>query len=180
MGSNGSGKSTLIRCITGQIPYTGYARLGPSIRVSALSQEADDLPRQSSVLDVFRSRTEMHEDEARMYLHKFLFSGDEVFKPVGILSYGQRAKLALAILVLNDSNFLLLDEPTSHMDMPAIEAIESTIAQYQGPLLVVSHDCYFLESIGVTRVEVLAEGCLQQVETVEDYAGALIGAAQRN
>jgi translation initiation factor RLI1 len=79
------------------------------------------------------------------YLHRFLFTGQEVFQLVRTLSYGQRAKLALAILILSDANFLVLDEPTSHLDMPAMEAIERALAGYGGALLVISHDRYFIE-----------------------------------
>jgi ATPase subunit of ABC transporter with duplicated ATPase domains len=169
LGENGSGKSTLLRCIAGILPYRGSIKLGPSIRLGYLSQENEELPLQSSVLDVFRSRTEMHEDEARTYLHKFLFTGTEVFKSVGTLSYGQRSKLALAILILSGANFLVLDEPTSHMDMPALTAIESALAEFDGPILVVSHDRYFLDRIGVARVEVMSGGVLHAVDGIEAY-----------
>lgn len=169
LGENGSGKSTLLRSIAGTLSYRGSIRLGPSIRPGYLSQEGEELPLDKTVLEVFRSRTEMYEDEARTYLHKFLFAGDETLKPVRALSYGQRSKLALAILILSGANFLVLDEPTSHMDMPALEAIERSLAQYEGPLLVVSHDRYFLERIGITRSEVMEEGTLHPVETLDAY-----------
>lgn len=175
MGENGSGKSTLLRCVTGHMAYPGQmasegsVRIGPSVRAGLLSQESEELPLDRSVLEVFRSRTEMYEDQARTYLHKFLFTGQEVFKPVGALSFGQRSKLALAMLILSDANLLLLDEPTSHLDMPALEAIEDALAQYQGPLLLISHDRYFVERVGITRVEVLADGRLHAVEGVEEY-----------
>jgi ATPase subunit of ABC transporter with duplicated ATPase domains len=169
LGENGSGKSTLLRCIEGRIPYGGAIKLGPSIRAGYLSQENEELPLRSSVLDVFRSHTEMHEDEARTYLHKFLFAGNEVFKAVETLSYGQRSKLALAMLILSGANFLVLDEPTSHMDVPALAAIESALAEFEGPILVVSHDRYFIERIGVTRVEVMEGGKLHAVDSVEAY-----------
>jgi ATP-binding cassette subfamily F protein 3 len=169
VGENGSGKTTLLRCITGEHPFTGSIRLGSSIRVAMLSQEQSELPLDRTVLDVFRSRTEMHESEARTYLHKFLFSGPEVLKPVSALSYGQRAKLALAILILSDANFLILDEPTSHMDMPALEAIEEALTDYLGPLLVVSHDRTFLEHIGVNRVLAMERGRVEEIDDVADY-----------
>ena len=90
MGENGSGKTTLLRCIAGDISHAGTLRLGPSIRMGMLSQESEGLPLDDTVLSVFRSRTSMHEDEARTYLHRFLFTGADVFKPVRALSYGQR------------------------------------------------------------------------------------------
>lgn len=169
LGENGSGKSTGLRCIAGTVPYKGAVRRGPSVRVGLLSQEAEELPLDRSVLDIFRSRTEIYESDARTYLHKFLFTGEEVFKPVRALSYGQRAKLALAILILSDANFLVLDEPTSHMDMQALEKIERALQQYTGPLLLVSHDRYFVERLGINRFEVLEDGRLHGVETLEEY-----------
>jgi ATP-binding cassette, subfamily F, member 3 len=169
LGENGSGKSTLLRCIAGRVPYTGELRLGPSVRMGVLSQENEDLPLDVAVLDAFRARVEMHESDARTYLHKFLFAGAEVLKPVRALSYGQRSKLALAILILSDANFLILDEPTSHMDMPALEAIEDALAEYLGPLLLVSHDRAFVEALGVTRLEVMEGGLLHVVESMEVY-----------
>lgn len=172
MGGNGSGKSTLVRCIGGACPYTGTIRLGASVRIGTFAQEQENLPRERSVLEIFRARTEMYESEARSYLHKFLFSGREVLKPVSALSYGQRAKLALAILVLSDANFLVLDEPTSHLDMPALEAVEGALAEYRGPMLLISHDRYFVERLGVTRVEVMRDGVLHPVDGVSDVDAA--------
>jgi len=169
MGENGAGKSTLLRCVTGRMAYQGAVRIGPSVRAGLLSQESEELSPDHSVLEVFRSRTEMYEDQARTYLHKFLFTGQEVFKPIRALSFGQRSKLALAMLILSDANLLLLDEPTSHLDMPAMEAIEDALAQYQGPLLLISHDRYFIERVGIARVEVLSDGRLHAVESVEEY-----------
>ena len=169
LGQNGCGKSTLLRCLTGAIPYAGRVRIGTSIRLGSLSQEGEELPLDQPVLDVFRAHTEMREDEARTYLHKFLFTGDEVFKQVRALSYGQRAKLALAILILSGANFLVLDEPTSHMDVPALEAVERALMEYHGPLLLVSHDRYFIERIGISRFEVMVGGKLRPVDSLEEY-----------
>jgi ATP-binding cassette subfamily F protein 3 len=173
VGANGSGKSTLVRCITGELPAGGTVTLGESIRLGEMTQEANELPAGHTVLETFRAHTTMFEDEARTYLHKFLFSGDEVLQPTGTLSYGQRTKLALAMLILSDANFLLLDEPTSHLDLPAIEAIENALAGYRGPLLIVSHDRYFLERIGINHIEVLDSGKLREVESLDDYESEL-------
>jgi ATP-binding cassette, subfamily F, member 3 len=173
VGANGSGKSTLVRCITGAIPFDGSLRLGPSVRLGLLSQETEGFDLDTTVLDTFRANTQMHESEARTYLHRFLFQGDAVFKPVRVLSYGQRAKLALAALILTGANFLVLDEPTSHMDMPALEAIEEALDAYVGPLLLVSHDRAFMEALEITRVLVLDSGRLCEVESIESYEEAL-------
>lgn len=175
LGSNGSGKSTFVRCITGHVAHSGSLRVGPSVRLGLLLQENEDLPLDVTVLDAFRSRTEMLESEARAYLHKFLFKGDEVFKTVSMLSYGQRSKLALAILMLSDANFLILDEPTSHLDMPALQAMEEALSGYRGPLLLVSHDRAFIEALGINRVEVMEGGTLHAVESIEVYEDEIRG-----
>lgn len=169
LGPNGSGKSTLLRCFTGSLSFSGDVRLGASIRPGILSQEGEQLPLDRSVLEAFRARIEMHERDARTYLHRFLFTGAQALKPVRELSYGQRAKLALAILVLSDANFLILDEPTSHLDMPAMEAVEEALSAFQGPLVVVSHDRYFLNRIGINRIVVMDEGQIRDVGSMEEY-----------
>ncbi len=169
LGPNGSGKSTLLRCILGEVPYEGSIRTGSGVRIGSVSQEGRELPLDRTVIEVFRSRNSMYEDEARTYLHRFLFAGEEVLKPFGELSYGQRAKLALAMLVLSDANFLLLDEPTSHMDPPALEAMEEALSGYVGPMILVSHDRYFVDAVGVNRVLVLERGALREVEGLEEY-----------
>jgi ATP-binding cassette subfamily F protein 3 len=169
LGENGSGKSTLLRCLTGALGYRGRIRIGSGVQMGTLSQEVDSLPADRTALQVFREHTEMYEDEARTYLHKFLFTGEEVHKPVSALSYGQRQKLALAVLVLSDAEFLVLDEPTSHMDMPALEAVEDALASFPGPLLLVSHDRYFIDRVGINRFEVMDAGRLRAVESIEAY-----------
>lgn len=169
LGENGSGKTTLLRCIRGELSHDGAVRLGPAVRPGILSQEQAELPLHRTVLDVFRSGTEMREDEARTYLHKFLFAGDQPLNPIAALSYGQRAKLALAMLVLSDANFLILDEPTSHLDVPALEVVEVALAQYVGPILVVSHDRAFLDTIGINRVLRLEQGTVAEVEAGGAY-----------
>jgi ATP-binding cassette subfamily F protein 3 len=169
LGRNGSGKTTLLRCVQGTLPYSGRVSLGPGMRTGVLAQEADTLPPNRTVLEVFRSAVEVDESAARTYLHRFLFAGDEPLKRVVELSYGQRAKLALALLVLSSANFLILDEPTSHLDGPALEAIEQALREFPGPMLVVSHDRYFLDRIGVNRAVVLESGRLREVNGIEDY-----------
>lgn len=173
LGENGSGKSTLIRCITGDISYEGFIRTGPSIRMGVLSQEAGELAQRDTPLQIVRDRTQMPESDVRSYLHKFLFTGRETLKPVSALSFGQRAKLALAVLVLSDANFLVLDEPTSHMDIEALEAMEAALAAFMGPLLLVSHDRAFAENIGVTSVQVMQRGLLTSIDRIEMYEQGL-------
>jgi ATP-binding cassette subfamily F protein 3 len=174
LGTNGAGKSTVLRCITGRIPYVGTVRLGAGVRPGFLTQDSEDLPLDMPVLDLFRARVSVSEEEARTYLHKFLFAGGEVFKPASALSYGQRSKLALAVMLASEANFLLLDEPTAHMDIPALSAIEEALSAYAGPLLVVSHDRYFIERINVTRIVALRDGRVIEMDSMEMYERSLM------
>jgi ATP-binding cassette subfamily F protein 3 len=111
----------------------------------------------------------MHEDEARAFLDKFLISGEEVHRRVAELSYGERAKLALATLVASGANLLLLDEPTSHLDVAALERIEGALAEYPGPLVVASHDRHFVGAIGVTGVLLLQDGRARRLPDLAAY-----------
>lgn len=121
------------------------------------------------MLAEFRSGVALPEHEARAFLDKFLFTGEAVHRPASQLSYGERAKLALATLVGSGANFLLLDEPTSHLDLPALERVEAALAEYPGPFIVASHDRHFLASIGLTGVLLLEQGVLRQLPDLEAY-----------
>jgi ATPase subunit of ABC transporter with duplicated ATPase domains len=173
VGPNGGGKSTLIRALAGTLPpdARGTILYGEGVRVGYLPQEHGGDPEGSArtVLDTYRAGVVGYEDEARAFLDKFLFTGEQVHRRLDQLSYGERAKLSLAILVASGANLLLLDEPTSHLDLSALERIESALAEYPGPLVVASHDRYFLSRIGVTGVLHLADGHLRQLESLEDY-----------
>lgn len=184
VGPNGSGKSTLIRALAGQLPgLRGEVRYGEEVRVGYLPQEhggANAFPGATeagarTVLETYRASVVGYEDEARAFLDKFLFTGEQVFRRIDQLSYGERAKLSLAILVAGGANLLLLDEPTSHLDLPALDRIESALAEYPGPLVVASHDRYFLEQIGVTGVLYLAEGRLRRLAGLEEYEMGMVG-----
>src|SRR5579875_1027690 len=157
-GANGSGKSTLLRVAAGELPARGLVRLGSGVCAGTLSQETAGQPAHLRLFDYVRDRITGREDEVRTYLHKFLFTGDEVFKRIGELSWGQRQKLALACLMRADVGFLLLDEPTSHLDVPAMEAVESALAAYAGPFLVISHDRAFLEGFRANRALDMVDG----------------------
>ena len=173
VGPNGSGKSTLVRALAGHLPpgASGAVRYGEEVRVGYLPQEHGGDPEASArtVLDTYRASVIGYEDEARAFLDKFLFTGEQVYRRLDQLSYGERAKLSLAILVASGANLLLLDEPTSHLDLAALDRIESALAEYPGPLVVASHDRYFLSQIGVTRVLYLADGRLQTLASLEEY-----------
>jgi ATP-binding cassette subfamily F protein 3 len=156
LGANGSGKTTLLRGIAGQIePLTGQIKLGANVHLGYYSQEQEGLDDESTAFQEIRGVAPMSETAARSFLHYFLFSGDDVFVPVGSLSFGERARLALAKLVASGCNLLLLDEPINHLDIPSREQFEQGLTAFDGTVLIVVHDRYFIERFasGVWSVE---------------------------
>ena len=141
IGSNGIGKTTLLRTILGETPpISGRSTLGHNVEPGYYSQGSADLPRNSTVMDAFLDARNLRIPDARNYLARFLFRGDDVFKPVSALSGGERSRLALARLLITEPNLLILDEPTTHLDIPSREALEGMLKNYGGTLLFVSHD----------------------------------------
>ncbi len=158
LGPNGSGKTTLLRTIIGQFaPLEGRVALGHNVLVGYYAQTHDDLNPNNTVLDEIRLATPFSEESARTFLGRFLFSGDDVYKPISALSGGERSRLALAKLTLLGANFLVLDEPTNHLDLPARQALEAVLAEYDGTLLFVSHDRYFIDALA-SRVWLIQDG----------------------
>jgi ATP-binding cassette subfamily F protein 3 len=146
VGPNGAGKTTLLRTLAGQLPaLAGSVRLGSNVRVGYMAQEQELFDPDRDALETIQRSVPMPETEARAFLHKYLFSGDEVFTPVGQLSYGERARLSLGCLVANGSNLLLLDEPINHLDIPARSRFEEALAGFGGAVIAVLHDRYFIE-----------------------------------
>jgi ATPase subunit of ABC transporter with duplicated ATPase domains len=146
IGPNGAGKTTLLRTISGALPpIAGRARLGSAVRVGYMAQEQETLDPGSDALSILRSLAPYNETEARAFLHQFLFSGDEVFTQVSKLSYGERARLLLACLVASGCNLLLLDEPINHLDVPSRARFEQALANFDGTVLAVVHDRYFIQ-----------------------------------
>lgn len=148
VGRNGTGKSTILNILRGELPLdSGNARLGSNVRVGFLSQHFDMMNPKERLIDVFRSEVNVFEGEARHILAKFMFYGPDVFKRVSDLSGGERMRLRLAQLMHQDINLLLLDEPTNHLDIDSREVLEDALEDFQGTILAVSHDRYFLNKL---------------------------------
>ncbi len=146
VGPNGAGKTTLLRTIAGRLPpIAGRARLGANVRLGYMAQEQELLDPGRDALATIRGVAPLSETDARSFLHYFLFSAGEVFVPAGALSYGERARLALATLVAQGCNCLLLDEPINHLDIPSRARFEQALAGFEGTVLAVVHDRYFIE-----------------------------------
>ena len=162
IGPNGAGKTTLLKIITGEKkPDSGFVQLGNNVKMGYYSQEQERLHPNLTVLDEVRDTFNFGEKEARNILGMFLFRGDDVFKTVGMLSGGEKARLSLLCLFLEKPNFLILDEPTNHLDIPTREIMEEALKAFGGTCLVVSHDRYFLDKV-VGRILDLDQGKLTE------------------
>lgn len=157
IGPNGVGKSTMVKSIVGElVPLNGHIDIGNRVQVGYFSQEHEELHDQWQVVDEIINNYNFTEEKARNVLGSFLFKGDNVFKLVGDLSGGERARLALLKLFLQGDNFLILDEPTNHLDVPTREIVERALQQFGGTCFIISHDRYFLDQVS-TRTLVLED-----------------------
>lgn len=156
IGPNGAGKTTFLKTILGEIPpLSGEVVLGASLRVGYFAQAHEGLLPQRTVLEEILSvAPNMLPAEARHYLATYLFIEDDVFKPVSVLSGGERSRLALAKLSLQQANLLLLDEPTNHLDIPSQEVLQNVLAAYTGTILLVSHDRYLIDALATQVWEI--------------------------
>jgi len=152
VGANGSGKTTLLKTMLEMIPAdAGTVKIGASVVVGYYAQEQETLPFDSTPLDFVRRIKPMNEPQAISFLHGLLFAFEDINTPIRRLSGGEKSRLQLARLMLTDANFLLLDEPTNNLDITSVEVLEAALEEFEGTILTVSHDRYFLDKI-VTRI----------------------------
>jgi ATP-binding cassette, subfamily F, member 3 len=172
VGVNGAGKSTLIKLLTGEeAPSAGSIRLGHNVIAEYFAQDQYKVldPEARMLDDMNRAALRVPDAELRSLLGCFLFSGDDVFKPLGVLSGGERNRFALARILVSPANFLLLDEPTNHLDMRAKDVLLEALANYSGTVVFVSHDRYFIDRLA-TRVLEIEGGAVTAYEgNYEDY-----------
>ncbi len=163
VGANGIGKTTLLKIILGQIrPDTGYVRLGQNVIPGYYDQEQRGLDPESTVLDeLHRMYFKYDQTDLRKILGSFLFRGDDVFKKVGDLAGGEKARLALLKLMMSGANLLIFDEPTNHLDIAAKEVFEEAIMHFPGTVLIVSHDRYLLQHVPTAILELTADGIIK-------------------
>jgi len=167
LGPNGSGKSTLIKIITGEMtPDTGKIEIGSNVRIGYLSQDHAELSSKKSVLEELTSQSGIDRTDAYRLLRKFLLPIDKIGQSVETLSSGEKSKLLLAEIMVSGANLIILDEPTNHLDIPSREAIEEAIANYEETLIVVSHDRYFVDRIGITDYIEVKDGQIKLMNII--------------
>ena len=167
VGANGTGKSTLIKLIIGALaPTSGYVEAGTNVKVGYYDQENQNLTESNTVLDeLWNAYPSLTELAVRSTLASFRFIGEDVFKLVSVLSGGERARLTLAKLLLSDMNLLILDEPTNHLDIASREALEDALLEFDGTIITVSHDRYFIDKLATRIIEIIppAEGACRDI-----------------
>lgn len=177
IGPNGVGKSTLVRILLRQLlPDTGFIRYGQKVKTGYYTQEGQESQAYGDItlIDaIWQIDSQLSEGEIRNLLARFLFTGEEVYRTTESLSGGEMARLRLAMLMVSESNLLLLDEPTNHIDMPTKEILENALADYDGTILAISHDRYFLNQIA-NRIFVLTpDGLRESMGNYDDYYDSL-------
>ena len=174
VGPNGAGKTTLLRAVAGQLaPLGGKVRLGANVKLGYYAQEQETLDPASTPFNTVTEVAAMSETDVRSFLHYFLFSGDNVFVPVRSLSYGERARLVLARLVAAGCNFLMLDEPINHLDIPSRAQFEQAMQVFEGTVLAVVHDRYFIRRFATSIWEVRDEALNRYID-LEDLQRARV------
>jgi ATP-binding cassette subfamily F protein 3 len=167
VGNNGAGKTTLLKTMMGLLPATtGTVKIGASVVTGYYSQEQETLPAESTPLDFVRRLKNFTEGQAVAFLSRFLLSIEEMRTPIARLSGGQKSRLQIARLMIQKANFLLLDEPTNNLDIASTEVLEEALLDFDGTVLMVSHDRYFLDTIATRILEIGVDG------NVYDYPGS--------
>ena len=178
VGENGTGKSTLLKMILGESDSDGgTVKVGSNVKIGYLSQHVFNSIGDEKVIDVFRSEVPVSEGEARHILARFLFYGPAVFRRVNQLSGGERMRLRLAQLMYQDINLLILDEPTNHLDIDSCEVLEEALEQFNGTILAVSHDRYFLNKL-FTKIYWLKDGTVHFFDGNYDWAKGKLSAVK--
>ena len=148
IGPNGAGKTTLLKTLIGDLtPLAGESRLGANVQIGYFAQAHELLNPKNTIVEEIRAIKDMPIGEARNYLGRFLFSGEDVFRPIDTLSGGERGRVALAKLALQGANLLLLDEPTNHLDIDSQEILQAVLTEFGGTILLVSHDRYLIDAL---------------------------------
>lgn len=158
LGRNGVGKTSLLKAVLHKLPYRGMIRIGANVILGYYSQEHEGLNPANTVIDEIRQASSLYDPEIRSLLARYGFQQEEVFKPVSVLSGGEKSRLALCKLFLVQGNFLLLDEPTNHLDAETREVLEEALLDYEGTILAVSHDRYFLDKLAGKIAELFPDG----------------------
>ncbi len=185
IGPNGAGKTTFLKTLLEQVPpYSGEVRLGASLKIGYFAQAHEDLDPEKTLVDEIEAvAPNWLPGQIRDYLARFLFSGDDVFKQIRLLSGGERSRLALACLALQGANLLLLDEPTNHLDLPSQEVLQSLLSDFDGTILLVTHDRYLIDALATQIWEVFPDRRSLRVfaGTYSEYKAALqVEAAARS
>ncbi|PWK09598.1 ABC-F family ATP-binding cassette domain-containing protein [Tumebacillus permanentifrigoris] len=171
IGPNGIGKTTLLKAINQKLdPLAGRLKLGTNVSVGYFTQQQEDLTASKSILnEVWDAFPNLDLTRVRTVLGNFLFSGDDVTKPISSLSGGERSRVALAKLMLQNANFLILDEPTNHLDLLSKEVLENALDNYPGTLLFISHDRYFVNRLATRVVELSEDGVASYLGNYDDF-----------
>ena len=170
IGENGCGKSTLLKILVGAEPPTGGVyRIGAGVRLGYYAQHTDDLHAEKTVLDeLYDAFPHILPNTLRGYLGMFLFQGDDIYKVIGTLSGGERARIQLLKLVLSGANVLLLDEPTNHLDIASAEVLEHAVERFGGTVVIVSHDRYLVHRLADRVLLMTPHGFIEQADETED------------
>jgi ATP-binding cassette subfamily F protein 3 len=185
LGPNGCGKSTLLKILTGKIQEdAGVVEYGHKVSVGYYDQEQEYLDESKSILEeVLDSNPQLTLTQARNMLASFLFKGEDVLKPISVLSGGEKARVSLVKLILSGSNFLILDEPTNHLDINSREVLEESINEFDGTILAVSHDRYFINKLSTRILELNGDSmidCRGNYSFFVDYKSKLKSTSQEN